>query len=147
MNEYDEKNLRPLLFLSRKLKKLYEKECAEAGSAFGLTQSEIDVLLFLANNKGFDTAMDIVRYRSVSKALVSNAVDSLTARGYLKTHINPADRRYTHLVITDKAAGAVRALQRAQEAFAGLLKDETTPEERAVIAAVMGRLYRKFEND
>lgn len=147
MTGYNEKHLQPLLFLSRKLKKLYEKKCAEAGGAFGLAQSEMDVLLFLANNKGFDTAMDVVKYRSVSKALVSKAVESLSGRGYLAAHTDPADRRYTHLALTDKAAPAVRALQGAQAAFAGLLKSETTPEERAVMTAVLGRLCQRFEND
>ena len=28
-----------------------------------------------------------------------------------------------------------------------ILKNETTPEERAVMAAVLGRLCQKFEND
>jgi len=147
MAGYDEKHLQPLLFLSRKLKKLYRKKCAEAGSAFGLVQSEIDVLLFLANNKGFDTAMDVVKYRSVSKALVSRAVESLTERGYLSAHTDPVDRRYAHLTLTDNAAPAVRALQGAQEAFADLLRQETTPEERAVMAAVLDRLCQRFEND
>ena len=147
MTGYDEKHLRPLLYLSRKLKKLYGKKCAEAGSAFGLAQCEMDVLLFLANNRGFDTAMDVVKYRSVSKALVSKAVESLAARGYLRTHTDPGDRRYTHLVLTDEAAPAVRALQGAQAAFVEILKNETTPEERAVMAAVRGRLCQKFEND
>lgn len=145
MTGYDEKHLRPLLYLSRKLKKLYERECAKAAAPFGLSQGEADVLLFLSNNPGFDTAMDVVKYRSVSKALVSKAVESLSARGYLTLHTDRRDRRYTHLVLTEAAAPALRTLHGAQAAFVDLLKSETTPEERAVISAVFERLCEKLE--
>ncbi|MBC5648401.1 MarR family winged helix-turn-helix transcriptional regulator [Christensenella tenuis] len=145
MTGYDEKHLRPLLYLSRKLKKLYERECAKAAAPFGLSQGEADVLLFLSNNPGFDTAMDVVKYRSVSKALVSKAVESLSARGYLTLHTDRRDRRYTHLVLTEAAAPALRAVLGAQAAFVDLLKSETTPEERAVISAVFERLCEKLE--
>ena len=143
--QHEERYLRPLLYLSRKLKKLYERECARAAEPFGLSQGEADVLLFLSNNPGFDTAMDVVKYRSVSKALVSKAVESLSARGYLTLHTDRRDRRYTHLVLTEAAAPALRALHGAQEAVLALLGGMTTPGERAVISAVFERLCEKLE--
>ena len=138
--QHEERYLRPLLYLSRKLKKLYERECARAAEPFGLSQGEADVLLFLSNNPGFDTAMDVV-----SKALVSKAVESLSARGYLTLHTDRRDRRYTHLVLTEAAAPALRVLHGAQEAFLALLGGMTTPGERAVISAVFERLCEKLE--
>ena len=48
-----------------------------------LTGNEIDVLLFLANNPGYDTARDAVEMRGLSKSHVCKSVDALTKRGWL----------------------------------------------------------------
>ena len=36
--------------------------------AFSLSAAEVDILLFLANNPGFDTAAQIVRIRKIPKS-------------------------------------------------------------------------------
>ena len=50
----------------------------EAVREEGLTQNEIEVLLFLERGK-FDTARDISRVRGMPRSLVSKAVDQLVA--------------------------------------------------------------------
>ena len=54
----------PAFFLrSQGLRKLYGQLFAPLLSQLGLTQLEMDILLFLANNPGKDTARDIVELR------------------------------------------------------------------------------------
>ena len=65
------------LIFNWKLKKSYEIMFQKASDELNLTQSEIDVLLFLSNNRQFDTASEIVRYRVMSKSMISKSVDSL----------------------------------------------------------------------
>ena len=48
------------LMNTRKRQKLYDLFCRQATKDYGLTRNELDVLLFLANNQGYDTARDIV---------------------------------------------------------------------------------------
>ena len=62
-----------------------------------LTGNEIDVLLFLANNPGYDTARDAVEMRGLSKSHVCKSVDALTRRGWLAGEQDKRDRRCVHL--------------------------------------------------
>ena len=62
---------------------LYDRMCAPLCQKHGLTHMEFVVLMFLANNPGFDTAAQIVKYRRLTKSHVSLAVRSLLERRFL----------------------------------------------------------------
>ena len=52
----------------RTLKRAYDAALKPVAEAHGLTRNEVDVLLFLANNPGYDTARDIVELRGLTKS-------------------------------------------------------------------------------
>ena len=106
-----------LLRLVQRLRHRYEAGLRPAAQEYGLTRNEIDVLLFLANNPGLDTASDIVSLRGLSKSHVCKSVDDLTRRGYLAGRVDDRDRRRVHLRLLPDAAPAVRAAQAAQRRF------------------------------
>ncbi len=139
--------LRPTLEAAFKLSKVYETHCQRATQPYSLTQNESDVLLFLANNPTYDTAMDVVRYRAISRSLVSKSVKSLLARGYLSYEKDEKDRRSTHLRILPVALPAVKALQKAQEAFGRLLTENLTPQELAAFIATSKKLSTLLEKE
>ena len=82
-----------------------------------LTRMELDILLFLANNPGFDTASDIVEIRRLTKSHVSTSVKSLENRGFLKKSYTPFNRKTAHLTLCDPAMPAVTDGQAAQRKF------------------------------
>lgn len=82
-----------------------------------LPQTAMDILLFLFNNPGMDTARDICTYRHLKPALVSFHVDRLVNEGYLLRRAVPGDRRKCRLVYTDKAVPAIRQGRAIQENF------------------------------
>ena len=51
---------------------------APLSQAHGLSMREINVLLFLINNPGYDTARSITEYRGISKSQVSQAAEGRT---------------------------------------------------------------------
>ena len=68
-----------------------------------MAQPAVDILLFLANNPGMDTARDICTYRHLKPAIVSFHVEKLAGEGYLERQPVPGDRRKCRLVCTEKA--------------------------------------------
>ena len=64
-----------LLRFSRQFERFYEHQFAPLLERTGLTMREIHVLLFLANNPGYDTARDVAEYRGLVKSQVSQAVE------------------------------------------------------------------------
>ena len=79
----------------------------------------MDILLFLHNNPGYDTARDICTYRQLKPALVSLYIENLVQLGFLAREGVPEDRRKCRLVLTRrprpwwKRAGASGGVHRA----------------------------------
>ncbi len=100
--------------ISRQFEKAYQSAMRPLTERLGMAQPALDILLFLANNPGRDTARDICTYRHLKPAIVSFHVDHLVREGYLARESVPGDRRKCRLVLTEKAAPIVtegRALQ------------------------------------
>ncbi len=94
-----------------------------------LPPNGLDILLFLANNPGKDTARDICRCRQLKPGLVSIAVEKLVQAGYLQRQSVPGDRRKDRLVCTEAAAAIIEEGRRQQEAFGRKLNEGLTQED------------------
>lgn len=99
----------------------YEVCSAAPCKKHALSQTELDIIAFLANNPGKDTASDISTYRYISKAAVSLTVDSLINRGLVKRSIDRIDRRRIHLVLTKKGEVLVPDIQSSRESLRDVL--------------------------
>ena len=89
----------------------------------------MDILLFLANNPGMDTARDICTYRHLKPAIVSFHVEKLAGEGYLERQPVPGDRRKCRLVCTKKAGPVIRRGRAVQKTFSRQLTEGLTEEE------------------
>lgn len=125
------------LLTGRSLKRAYNKFLSQASAAYGLSGMEINILLFLYNNPGYDTASDIVELRSFPKSNVSKAVEALSARGYLESIADKEDRRIIHLHILPAALDAVKAARQSQEDFLHFIYRGISAEELKVVDHVL----------
>lgn len=121
----------PLSYLdsNQQSKKIYSAMLEPICREYGLTRNELDILLFLENNPGFDRAADVVSVRKIAKSHVSLSVNALQARDLILRQPEAGDRRAAHLKLTEKALPIVQAGQRVQKAFfeqlfAGLSREE-----------------------
>ena len=106
----------------------------------GLSQAEANVLMFLVNNPGKDTATDIVELRMLPKAKVSKAVDGLIQKKLLLRRPDTADRRRVHLVLTPAGAALTAEVQAVKERFLDDLFFGFTPQQRDQYAALNARI-------
>lgn len=125
--------------------RLYSQVLAPVCREFSLTRAELDVLLFLSNNPGRDTAAQIVKYRGLSKSHVSLAVAKLTERGFVKGELC-GDRRLVHLRLTPDSADAAAAGRQAQGEFYRRLFDGLSDEERELFFELNSRIIKNLED-
>ena len=109
-------------------KRLYDQTMEPITRRWGITRMELDILLFLANNPGLDTARDICTYRRLKPGIVSFHVDKLVREGYLLRARDPGDRRRRRLVCTDKAAPIIARGQALQEQFSAQMSAGVAPD-------------------
>lgn len=124
-------NTTRFLQFSKQFGKYCEYRFAPLSRRYGLSMREINVLLFLANNSGFDTARDVTEYRGISKSQVSQAVDFLSELGYLSRTADTEDRRVIHLSITETGAPIAKEAQQIQTDCGRALLQGLSPEQQA----------------
>ena len=66
---------------SKRFEEAYTAAMRPLTEELDMAQPAVDILLFLANNPGMDTARDICTYRHLKPAIVSFHVESWQGRG------------------------------------------------------------------
>jgi len=96
---------------------LYERAFVHIREKYRMTQLEIDILGFLKNNPATDTASDIVQYRMLPKANVSQAVELLIQKEMISRRTDTRDRRRIHLKLEQRSEEVLEAILKAQKDF------------------------------
>lgn len=136
----------PALFTrSQGLRKLYGNLCAPLLARYGLTQLELDIILFLANNPEYDTARDIVEKRHLAKSHVSVGIDTLAGQGLLERFTREGNRKTIHLRLTAAAAPIVEEGRAVQRRYGECLLSGFTQEERRQLARLMDRVAENVD--
>ena len=121
--------------------KLLEPICQE----WKLTRTELNVIVFLYNNPGYDRAADIVSRRGLAKSHVSLSVASLEEKGLLLRRFSEQDRRTTHLKLTDQGRIiAARAREKQAQYFSALYRG-ISPEEFEIWKNIMVKIRNNLE--
>lgn len=109
--------------------KLHESMLKQICRRYELSMIEAQIISFLYNNPGKDTAGDIVELRMLSKGNVSKAVESLIQKSLLLRKPDMQDRRRIHLIllpgakpVTDEMENCKKQFQ--EEIFSGFSKQE-----------------------
>lgn len=137
----------PLLTIRSALKRRYLHEMAEVMGQWQLTGMEVDVLLFLGNNPGFDTATDMVQLCQLTKSHVSKAVEHLTELGLIIQERDVANRRRIHLKMTDAAHPVLEAGQAAQKRFVEVLTRGLTDEDKESMKRILETIAKNAVED
>lgn len=122
--------------------RLYQRLQSPLREEAGLTQTDLDILLFLANNPSYDTASDIVSVRRLAKSNVSVGVRNLEGKGLLRRCLDEQDHRVEHLSLTPAAARLTALGQEKQMEFDALLFQDFTSEDRAALEHLMDRIHQ-----
>ena len=121
-------------------KKRYAQLQEPVCQRYGITKTELDVLLFLANNPGLDRAADIVSIRQITKSHVSLSVSNLEQRSLVYRVFDPEDRRTAHLKLTEVALPIVQEGNRIQQDFFDRIFAGLSEEEFALWRSILDRV-------
>ena len=138
-------NSTKILASGQQMKRLYEKQFEDICQRYQLTQNEIDILVFLANNPSFDTASDIVEVRMIAKSYISKSVESLIKKGLLVRIPDKEDRRIIHLHLTEYADSIITEGRLRQKEFVKLLFTGMDDNEIKTLEFLLGKIFENVE--
>lgn len=124
----------------RRIIKLHETLLKNICEEYGLTLIEANIISFLYNNPGLNTARDIVELRMLSKGNVSQAVELLIQKSLLKRTPDRTDRRVIHLTLLPSAHLITKAIEDSRICFQEELFSGFTSEERQLYHQLNGRI-------
>ena len=101
---------------------LYDKVSLPVREKSDLTFMEFIVIMFLANNREYKKASDIVEVLGIAKSHVSMTILSLEERGLLERTMDPCDKRSSILELKNTEA-IVEEGRKAQNRFMEILLD------------------------
>ncbi|HJB94968.1 MAG TPA: MarR family transcriptional regulator [Candidatus Mediterraneibacter intestinigallinarum] len=125
----------------RSLFRLYDKLLKKVCTEHNLTVIEADIISFLQNNPGKDTAADIVELRMLSKGAVSKGVDSLIQKSLLERVPDTEDRRKIHLRLMPQAGSVTETVDEVRDEFLETVLDGFTKEELEIQTLFLQKLF------
>lgn len=125
----------------RSLFRLYDKMLKKVCTEHDLTLIEADIISFLQNNPGKDTAADIVELRLLSKGAVSKGVESLIQKSLLERLPDTEDRRKIHLRLKPQADPVTESIDEVKEEFVDAILEGFTKEELEIHDRFFTRLF------
>lgn len=125
----------------RSLFRLYDKLLKKVCTEHNLTVIEADIISFLQNNPGKDTAADIVELRMLSKGAVSKGVDSLIQKSLLERVPDTEDRRKIHLRLMPQAGPVTETVDEVRDEFLETVLDGSTKEELEIQTLFLQKLF------
>ena len=125
----------------RSLFRLYDKLLKKVCMEHDLTMIEADIISFLQNNPGKDTAADIVELRLLSKGAVSKGVESLIQKSLLERIPDTEDRRKIHLRLKPQAGPVTETVNEVRDEFLETVLDGFTKEELETQDRLLKKLF------
>ena len=112
---------------------------------YDITRTELDILLFLANNPKYDTAAEISDIRHLVRSHVSTSLKSLEAKGYVIKTMEDKDKRRVHLKLTKTADNIIREGQIQQAVFTDIITNGLDEEEQRQFHIYMLRMEQNIK--
>ena len=123
-----------------KSQKIYTRCLEPVCRKWDLTRSELDVLLFLHNNPGYDRAADIVAHRGMTKSHVSLSVANLQSRGLILTREDERDRRAVRLSLSEEGRQIAEQGRVVQDRFFGAVFEGLSREDLHLWQTMVNRV-------
>ena len=133
------------LEFSRKVDTAYVALCKPLRKKWHLTQTALDILMFLANNPDYKTASDIVEVRKIKANLVSVNVEKLVRDGYLERKAVEGDRRKVELICTKKAEPVIENGKKLQQDFVEQILSGVDEEKRKKMAEILNQMEKNLD--
>lgn len=130
----------------RRIIKLHESMLKDICVQYHLSLIEANIISFLHNNPGKDTAGDIVELRMLSKGNVSQAVELLIQKSLLQRTPDAADRRKIHLSLLPSALPITKAVDAIREQYYDEIFYGFSEEEYAYFQKLNQRIMENTEN-
>lgn len=129
----------------RKAKKLYKKFLENDMKKYGLSQNEIEIIMYLKRNPKENMAKDIVEYLGISKGMISRSIDFLINKEIVEIEKDKIDKRVGRIKISKKSTNLIEDLERSSNRFFKNLIAGVSNEKIDIFTEVLSDMINNLE--
>lgn len=111
-------------------KGLYQQLLSPLCKKYDLTDSEVVILMFLADKSTGDTATDIVVNERLKKSVVSVSLKDLQDKKLISSEYLDGNRRSVHLKLEEKARKIVKEAKKIRDNYYQILTEGLSKEDK-----------------
>lgn len=126
-------------------KVLFENQMMEIRKKYRLKKSEIEILYFLSKSNQKNTATDIRNYLKMNKGHISQTVDILERKGYIRAVPDTGDKRYIHYLLTEETQELIYEIYDAWDRILQILFDGITEEEMIIFKHIAEKMEKNMD--
>lgn len=131
-------------------KNVVEKELLGICKEYKITNSALDLILFLAYYPNLNTSREICKFGNLKRGNVSVLVEILTKRGFIVQEQDEHDRRLKYLFLTEKSNQIVSEATKIHKEFENVLISDIKKEDLKLLEntfnKMLNTLKQKFNN-
>lgn len=127
-------------------KKYREEQIVELRKKYDLKKVELEILYFLSHCGDHNTSTDIHYQLMMNRGHISQAVDSLCRRKYLRAIPDQNDRRYVHYEVQDSARDIIFDMGKMEEEMNRQILKGISEEELQIFRNVALKMKQNIEN-
>ena len=98
-------------------KGLYQELLSPICKKYDLTDNEIMILLYIADEKTADTAKELISSLKIKKSVVSMSIKDLEERELVHSSYSETNRKIQHLEVDEKACEIISEAKKIQEEY------------------------------
>lgn len=136
-----------VVITGRQLKKLITKKMEPILKDSNLRQVELDILVFISRHKDADTAKEIIKKNHLSKSHISQCLDNLKNKGYIRIEEDEEDHRTLHIIIENKAYNIIKHVLEVYGECCYIMQSGITEEELEIMKKVFLKMSQNIQNE
>lgn len=141
----DHANLETLVKRCAAFRKVYARISAPDLKRYQLSPSEVDILIFLSNNRTINTTKELSAFLGISKGLVARGIEALLMKQYLYIEIDNEDHRIQHLYLTEEVQEIISVLLEKRKEVEQYILNGIPQEHLDIVVQTFDRINENVE--
>ncbi len=133
-------------FLLHDVSRLRRSAFDQLMKPLGVTRSQWWVVAHISRNEGI-MQRELATLLDIGKVTLGAIIDRLEASGLIERQSNPDDRRVWQIYLAPAAHDLIREMRKAEKKLNRTVLKGFSPEERAALAEMLGRVKRNLRRD
>ena len=130
-----------IILRGSQFRRILESHIQELKKKYNVTKAELEILNYLSESGAQNTSSDIHRHLMMTRGHISQSIDKLCKKNYIRVLPDEKDRRFVHCILTESAYVIVDDIQRQIDSMNNCIFEGISEEEMDVFGEIALKVW------